>query len=142
MGVEVTVKDSGATGLEARLAELSQSVTVGVHEDAGTYPDGTHVAVVGAAQEFGTDKIPARSWLRGWVASGGQSVIANVGQDQIGEVVDGAKPDSVSEKIGAASVKGIVSRMDRGITGAGGEEARDLQDTGRLVESITFEVES
>jgi hypothetical protein len=140
MPVELEVKDTGSTSLAKRLGALTQTITIGIHEDAGSYPDGTPVAVVGAAQEFGTPTTPARSWLRGWLDSGGQSVIANTAQQQISKVVDGDAPASVGAELGGASVKGIVDRMDRGISGAGGEPARDLRDTGRLIEAIEFEV--
>jgi len=140
MPVETEVRDTGATGILARLGALDLEVTIGIHESAGTYPNGTPVAAVGAAQEFGTPTTPARSWQRGWLDSGGQSVIANTAQAQIVEVVDGAAAETVGKAIGEASVKGIVERMNRGIAGAGGEESRNLRDTGRLIESITFEV--
>lgn len=58
---------------EARAAALRQQmdilmhaeayVTVGIHEDA-VYPDGTNVAQVGIWNEFGTDTIPERSFMR------------------------------------------------------------------------------
>lgn len=39
-------------------------VTVGVHEGAGSYPNGVSVAEVALWNEFGTEKIPERSFLR------------------------------------------------------------------------------
>lgn len=40
-------------------------VTIGLHEDAGTYPDAdVSVVQVGLWNEFGTETIPERSWLR------------------------------------------------------------------------------
>jgi hypothetical protein len=139
MGVSVEVKDSGATGLVAHLEGLGQAVTIGVHEGAGNYPDGTPVTVVGARHEFG-DGVDERSWLRGYLDAGGTAELADAAQGQIGEVVDGADPDTVGEKVGEVAVAGIVARMDRGIPGAAGGPARDLQDTGQLVDSITYEV--
>lgn len=53
-------------GLEAVLRRLKrQSVTVGVHRSAGAHKEsGTTVAEIGAFNEFGTDTIPERSFLR------------------------------------------------------------------------------
>lgn len=137
-GVEFEVRDSGATELGQTLGELAQSLTIGVHEDAVPYEDGTPVATVGAAHEFGSG-VPTRSFLRGWVDSGGTRVIGDAGQDAIGDAVDGAAPDLITERIGDATVSGVVARMDAGIRGDGGEEARDLQDSGRLRDSIEWQ---
>lgn len=42
-------------------------VTIGVHEDAGAYPDGTSVVQVALWNEFGTDNMPERSFIRSTV---------------------------------------------------------------------------
>jgi hypothetical protein len=140
VGVDVEVRDSGSTGLMRRLEGLAGSVTIGVHEDAGAYPDGTPVATVGAAHEFGGG-VPQRSWLRGYLDDGGTGELGEVAQASIGEVVDGDAPDTVVVSVGEAGVDGIVARMNRGIAGEGGEPSRTLQDTGKLRDSIAFEVE-
>jgi hypothetical protein len=149
MGVEVTVKDMGGVAMLGRIDAIPQSMTIGVHEDADPYPDGTDVATVAAAHEFGTESIPERSFLRGWLSSGGESVIANEGERQIGAVVDGNDPKSITVVIGAASVKGITDRMDSGIDpplapATLANPDRDpagtpLLDTRRLRDSITTE---
>lgn len=149
MGVEVKVTDSGATGVVKRLAGLAQSLTIGVHDDADPYPNGTDVAVVGAVHEFGSAEVPQRSFLRGWIDSGGQSVVGNVGEEAIGKVVDGADTKLITKDIGEASVEGITKRMDAGIfpplsPATLANPARDqrgipLEDTERLRDSIKFE---
>lgn len=57
--------------LEAHLkqlaAKLGGSVEVGFLEDA-KYPDGTYVAAVAEANEFGTSTAPARSFFRTMIA--------------------------------------------------------------------------
>ena len=136
MGVEVEVKDNGGTRIKVSLENLTQAVTIGVHEDAPDYPDGTSIIVVAATQELGSDDVPARSYLRGWVDSGGQSVVANVGQAQIGKVVDGAAPATVGVEIGEASVKGVLARMEQGIFGDPDGERRELNRTGHLRDNI------
>jgi len=55
-------------GLKKIIRELKKldgaEVTIGLHEDTGDYPGGTPVRDVGFFLEFGTIKMPARSWLR------------------------------------------------------------------------------
>lgn len=144
MGVEVDVQDTGATGLMRRLSDLDQAVTVGVHADAAPYPDGTDVVTVAASHEFGTDELPRRSFLRGFVDSGGSKEIADAGQAQVGKVVDGADADSVGEEMGEAAVDGVLDFMAKGIRGVGhpgytGTTAgtvRDLDESGHLRSQI------
>jgi HK97 gp10 family phage protein len=44
------------------------SITVGVHKDTGSYDNGAKVTEVAAWNEFGTSKIPERSFLRSTIA--------------------------------------------------------------------------
>lgn len=137
MGVEVEVKDTGALRLEQKLRGLGQSVTIGVHEDAQSYTDGTSAVEVAAAHEFGSDKTPMRSWLRGYVDSGGQSVIANIAEAQILSIIDiGNEPLSVSVVVGAVAVKGIKDRMVAGLADNETGLVRDLDETGHLLDNI------
>lgn len=66
--MKYTVKITGGDKLEAALAEIRKkvghdTVQVGILEGS-TYPDGTSVPMVAAAQEFGTDTIPPRPFMR------------------------------------------------------------------------------
>lgn len=63
----------GGGKLEKKLLELAQKLGVGAAVNVGilagaTYPDGMPVAQNGFWQEFGTSKMPARSFLRSTVA--------------------------------------------------------------------------
>ena len=136
MGVDVQVKDTGATGLEQRMRELGQAVTFGVHEDAEPYPDGTSVVMVGAVQEYGSEDVPARSFLRSYADGKGQLEIGNAAQVQTGRVVDGETPDSLGRVIGEVAVAGVVAGMEAGIEGVPSGEARELRDTGHLHDNI------
>ena len=140
--VEVQVTDSGAVSAQRRFRDLFESLTVGVHEDAGTYEDGTPVAMVASAHEFGTSKTPQRSWMRGWLDSGGREMMGRAFEIQLGRVIDGEDPGRAADEIGVMMVEGIKRRMDRGIAAAGGGSPRDLQRTGRMIGDITFEVTS
>jgi len=58
-------RDLGLKKIIKNLKKLDgASVTVGLHKDTGDYPGGTPVRDVGFFLEFGTIKMPARSWLR------------------------------------------------------------------------------
>lgn len=64
---KVTRNASNTKGVEAFLAKFkNSSVTVGVHNDAGQYPgaNAPTVAQVAFWNEFGTVKMPERSFLR------------------------------------------------------------------------------
>jgi hypothetical protein len=50
-------------------------VTVGIHDDA-VYPDGTSVAQVALFNEFGTDTIPERSFVRSAIYEAHESINA------------------------------------------------------------------
>ncbi|MPV99821.1 hypothetical protein [Bombella apis] len=69
----MSARMKGGANLAKYLTELKQNATsarrvdVGFFRDA-TYPDGTSVATVAAVQEFGNDRVPARSFMRTTVA--------------------------------------------------------------------------
>ena len=140
MGVEVTVRDTGATGVMTRIKGLAQTMVFGVLDDAQPYPDGTSVAEVAAVHEFGTDAIPGRPFLRGFVDSGGKAEIADAGQAQIGKVIDGAAPPTVSEAMGNVSVAGVRKLIEAGINPPlkDGSGRTPLIDTGHLRDSIDW----
>ncbi len=138
-GVDVEIKDSGATGLEGRLRELGQSVTVGIHEDAEPYADGTSVVMVGAVHEFGSGDVPQRSYLRGYVDGPGKKELGRVAAGKVGAVVDGADPDTIGEALGEFAVAGVLGFMGAGIVGSPAGPARTLDDTGHLRSQITHQ---
>lgn len=63
---EVTDRDMGFDDLMKAFDDLEGeiSVEVGVPEDSGQYEDGANQVLVASANEFGTDTIPERSYLR------------------------------------------------------------------------------
>lgn len=82
-------KDKGWKKFKNQMALLAGAyTTVGVHSDAGSYPDGTPVAKVAAWMEFGTSTIPARPWLRTTVEVNQKKIGTLVGR-LTGEVMDG-----------------------------------------------------
>jgi len=62
---ETITVDKGETVIRRRLKQVDKSfVTIGIHNDAGTYENGIDVALVAFWNEFGTRKIPARPFIR------------------------------------------------------------------------------
>lgn len=65
---KISTTEKGGEKFKRVLHELEKYkeayVTIGLHEGAGDYPDGTSVVEVGLWNEFGTRTIPERSWLR------------------------------------------------------------------------------
>lgn len=61
----VTDTDRGLRRIRAELAELGRlSVDVGIQADAGADNEGNPIVVRAVANEFGTRRIPARSFVR------------------------------------------------------------------------------
>lgn len=63
-------------------------VAIGLHSDAGQYPDGTSVVQVGLWNEFGTENIPERAWMRSTIDENMEQL--NQMRDKLlGEVTEG-----------------------------------------------------
>lgn len=60
-------KDLGWYGFTKRIEEMDKTIaTIGLHEDAGSYPDGDHIPDIGFFNEYGATNanIPERSFIR------------------------------------------------------------------------------
>jgi hypothetical protein len=155
MRVKVSDNDRGASYLVRRAAELANKVefSIGVPENAGDYPDGTPVATVALAHEFGLG-VPQRSFIRGWFDGKGQGhfgrELARMAQ---GTLLHGVPLDAQIAAFGEKSVQEIRSRMDEGITPslkeatvkhkrAAGSPTPEtpLEDTHRLRNAVTWKV--
>lgn len=68
MKVKVSISDYKSKDMERLEAFMkgakSAYVTIGIHSDAGEYPGGPDVVEVALWQEFGTETIPQRSFIR------------------------------------------------------------------------------
>ena len=63
--IQTKVVKDDTPKLKAALKKANGSyVTIGIHEDAGEYEDGTSVVSVALWNEFGTQNIPERSFFR------------------------------------------------------------------------------
>ena len=67
MPAKVHVNDKKLRDIQKEVEIFKNSfVSVGLHEGETPYPDGLTVADVGFFNEFGTENIPERSWIRSW----------------------------------------------------------------------------
>lgn len=66
MAINTTVDDDRRfREITKRIIEVSNSsVTIGIHNDAGSYPNGEEIVNVAFWNEFGTESIPERSFIR------------------------------------------------------------------------------
>lgn len=101
---KVTITSKGEDELKKFIERMksikSAYVTIGVHEDAGQYQDGTSVVSVALWNEFGTETIPSRPFMRS-VAYGMEADINRLREKVLGEVVDGRKTaEKALEEIG------------------------------------------
>lgn len=130
----------GLDGLEAK---------VGWFESA-LYPDGTPVAYVATIHEFGTDKIPARPFMRPAVADHGQEwmdqlaagarmAIESDGAMRPVEVLD-AVAQVAAGNVGDA-IQAVMSPALKPVTIARKGHAKPLIDTGQMFQSVTGKVE-
>jgi hypothetical protein len=153
--MKVTVRDTdhGSMDLLRRAAEFANKVEigVGVPESAGTYPDGTPVATVAAAHEFGLG-VPQRSFIRGWYDGHGPGWfgdrLAQIARDI---VINGMQKESRIATFGRQCVREVQERMDAGIepglqdetiarkrrSGSATPET-PLEDTHRLRNAVTW----
>lgn len=93
MKVHVTEKDKGYKQIVSEFKKAKNSyVTVGVHEGAGKYEDGTDVGLVALYNEFGTShkgfKIPPRPFMA-MAIDGGMSKINAWKEEAVGKIADG-----------------------------------------------------
>lgn len=128
-------------GVLERVKDSARVITIGVHEDAEPYPDGTPVATVYAAQEFGTLTIPPRPSLRAYFDGGGAKAMGDAAKKALGEVVDRSDPDVIAEAVGELAVAGVKSIIESGIAPSLKDDTSrtPLIDTGHLLDSITFQ---
>lgn len=160
MTARVTDADRGARALAESLRALGKArVRVGVLADApkktGTrtgkrgrqIQQAATLAEVAAAHEFGTDKIPQRSFIRATVDLKA-AVIAAEQEKLAAQVAEGKiTPEVAMERLGAA-VQGMVqTRIAEGIgpalkpaTVARKGSDKPLVDTGQLRSSVTYQV--
>lgn len=128
MPAKVKVVDKGFNRVKSRLAELRRNpvkMTVGVHSDAGTYPNGTEVVLVAIVQEFGLG-VPQQPFIRPVFDAESQSHRAMLRSVAEAAVRSGRDPVRALQALGDR----LAARM----------KARAPVDSGRLRRSIEARV--
>jgi len=134
--------------LQRSMAGGGAAVKVGLPKGEGNaYPDGTPVISVGVWNEFGTEHIPERSFLRAGIRGGvgGYRKLNRVnliamqhgtktGAEAMGELGLLAQGDVVAMVIAVSEPPNAPGTI------AAKGSASPLEDTGHLKQSITFEV--
>jgi hypothetical protein len=150
-GITLKVEDKGWKDAVSESKKLRKELHVGVQEeDAGDkYPD--HDATVGQVamwNEFGTQDIPARSFLRDWADENAEKIAKQIGADYMRVLFADEDEEAALEKRGSEYSRQIVGRIKRRIpppnspkTLARKKGTTPLIDTGLLVKSIKGKVE-
>jgi len=151
-----TMTVSGGDGLGRKLRELQErltresSVRVGIPAGAGSYEDGAPLAVIGAVQEFGSadGRIPQRSYLRVPLRANMDTYRQIIRRGVVDVVRGGVTSRALMEQVGARAAGDSQAAIEAGISPGNAEStirrkgsATPLVDTGRLRQSITYEVD-
>ena len=135
--------DRGYSGFVKGFTALDgYGVTIGIHAE-----EGSELAIIAASQEFGTDSIPERSFLRATLDEQ-DGAYREATADAIRSVLDGKRSAKVAlERLGLRVVRDVQGKIRSGIDPALAPSTIDkkrsskpLIDTGRLLRSITYQV--
>lgn len=129
---------------ELEKLQTKKVALVGIHESADVDEEsGQTVAFIGAANHFGTDKIPARPWLDVGVESGTDEYL-DVIQDGIAE---GESAEKVLDQLGVLAVgytqqyiTDLDSPPNAPSTIKRKGSANPLIDTGNMRQSVTYTI--
>jgi len=144
MPAKIIVSGNGLTGLAERLRPAR--VRVGILEDQPHEPRGTSLLEDASAQEFGTELIPQRSFLRGTVdeKEGEIRRLLSIGARAL--VGGEASRREVMEVVGEFVVEAIQARVEAGIPPPNAPStivrkgsSTPLIDTGQMIDSIEYE---
>ncbi len=150
MGVIKDV-DRGYKKLLKRVRKFKRrgKVTVGVHEAEGALPEGEATVLdVATWNEFGTDTIPARSFIRAWFDQNRTVAYKKLAQ-QLKRAEKGEMTrETALERFALWAVGQIKKRIARGIEPPNAAStvkrkgsSKPLIDTGQLRSSIGYQIE-
>lgn len=152
MSVTVSVKeiDRGWNRIKSEIEKIDKSyVKVGVLEEAGAYEEGQTIAQVAGWNEYGTTRIPARPFMRQTFEKYGDEIQTQI-KGFLGKIIDGKESVAVALKKVGEMAKGKIQKTissgqfaeNRPATKEqkGAKKNKPLIDTGRLRQSINYEV--
>ena len=145
--IEIEYKGSGLKNIEKLLKNIPKGVTVGVHSDAKDEKGG-HVAMYASANEFGTERIPERPFMRSTFNAKKQKIQKMMRKfvsgfvagrirrrDKFLDIIGSFLTDEIKKRI-TSSPSWAVSNSPKTIMIKG--SSVPLIDTGRLRSSITW----
>jgi len=117
-------------------------VKVGLPQGSNDYPDGTSVIMVGAVHEFGSSKVPERSFLRSTVIEKKRDYKA-LFRKLTFKIIKGDMDTKTALGLIGLTVQTDVQDkiIDIDSPPLKYREGNPLFDTGHLIDSITFEVD-
>jgi len=145
---------SGVDKVKKALDEVLKSldapmVTVGIHEDAADPPEGEiNMATLGAVQEFGNDRIPARPWLEPGFHVGDEDY-SDIMKDAVAQAIeDGKGMDQAMNQVGLLAVGNVQQYMTELKAPANAEStikrkksANPLINKGAMRAAVTYKVQ-
>ena len=150
MSVRITDTDRGAKALVVRIFDLAKRnpvITIGIHDAPHDAKSAATILDVATFNEFGTARIPERSFLRAWF----DAAEAGLRRDLFvltQAVVEGKRTaDQVLELLGLRSVGQIQARISASIPPPNAPStikkkgsSTPLIDSGVLRSSVTYQV--
>lgn len=141
--------DNGYAALAERVFGIRKPVlTVGVHAAEGALGDGQATVLdVGTWNEFGTRRIPPRSFIRAWYDAAEPKLRTQLATLMKGVIAGARTADQALEILGLKAVGEIQGRISAGIAPQNADStvkqkgsSKPLIDTGTLRSSITHKV--
>lgn len=127
----------------------ASAVTVGVHSDAGAGKDGVTNALKAAVNEFGTDTIPERSFLRSTMAENRQTYLGNIAKIAQSAIQGKRTPEKGMGLLGLKAQNDIKARITSIATPANAastikrkKSSNPLIDTGEMRESVRWKYDA
>jgi hypothetical protein len=143
--------DKGYKDLVKRVYGIDKpKIVVGIFEvaNAKTYADGTTLIEVAMANEFGTDKIPERSFLRAWFDENQAKCKEAVKRMLIATIEGKYTPEQALNLLAQRFVGEIQKRIADGIPPANAEATvkkkgseTPLIDKGQLRSGVTYRID-
>lgn len=145
----VVDKDLGFLQAVANLEKLAKfQVKIGIQANSGSYPDGTSVLDVAAWNEYGTNRIPSRPFIRQCYALHSEKAFALL-KNAVVQISHGMLPQAALGRIGVwyeAQMKNTLRtypwQPNTAQTIKQKGSSKSLIDTGQLINSIRYQVDS
>jgi hypothetical protein len=144
-------RDRGYRALVRRVYGMKAPViTVGILSEAGkdTYEDGLTVLEVAVFNEFGTDRIPERSFIRAWFDENEGRLRTALSRMTVSVIAGKRTKEQALELLAQACVGQIQKRIANGISPPNADSTIDrkgsdkpLVDTGQLRSALGYRVD-